>query len=187
MTTTESTLAAHVLEVTRTAFRSQKRAADKALAQVKDADMFRSPGAESNSLAVIMRHLAGNMRSRWRDFLTTDGEKPDRNRDEEFETGIELADLKARWEDGWTLLFQTLDALTPDDLQKKVTIRGEPHTVIEVVYRQLAHYGNHVGQIIYLAKLLQASEWQTLSIPKGKSADYAAKPPENMVKGGLKS
>ena len=155
-------------------FRKYKTFADKAIAQVSDENLFRCIDPESNSVALLVKHLSGNMRSRWSDFLTTDGEKPDRNRDSEFET--DEADTKeallARWEAGWRLLFAALDPLTDDDLQKTVTIRGEPHTVLQAIIRQLTHYASHVGQIVFLAKHLAGAQWQTLSIPRGKSRQF---------------
>jgi hypothetical protein len=121
-----------------------------------------------------MKHISGNMRSRWTNFLTTDGEKPDRDRDSEFEQSD--ADTReavlTRWESGWRLLFEALDPLTEDDLQKTVTIRGEPHTVLQAINRQLTHYASHVGQIVFLAKHLAGPRWQSLSIPRGKSRQF---------------
>lgn len=167
-------LGRHYLANALSELRKYKGFADKALAQVSDEDWFRRIDPESNSVALVVKHLSGNMRSRWTDFRTTDGEKPDRNRDTEFED--EDADTKealvARWEAGWRLLFAALDPLTEDDLQKTVTIRGEPHTVLEAITRQLTHYASHVGQIVFLAKHLAGSRWQTLSIPRGKSRQY---------------
>jgi hypothetical protein len=158
-------------------FRSLKRLADKAVAQVTDEELFTALDAESNSLAVIMKHLAGNMRSRWTDFLTSDGEKPDRHRDAEFviEAGETKEHLLGRWEDGWRCLFEALAPLTPEDLSRSVLIRGEPHSVVEAINRQLTHYALHVGQIIFLAKHLAAGRWQSLSIPRGRSEEFNAK------------
>lgn len=163
-------LAAHYIENALKNFRALKDLADKAVKQVDDEEFFRAPDAESNSIALIMKHLAGNMRSRWTDFLTTDGEKPDRRRDSEFvlETTDRAAMLE-RWEAGWRALFGALEALAPADLMRTVTIRHEPHTVVEAINRQLTHYGAHVGQIIFLAKLFKSADWQTLSIPRQKS------------------
>jgi uncharacterized damage-inducible protein DinB len=155
-------------------FRKYKKFAEKALAQVSDEDWLRRLDAESNSLALVMKHMSGNMRSRWTNFLTTDGEKPDRDRDSEFEQSD--ADTReavlTRWESGWRLLFEALDPLTEDDLQKTVTIRGEPHTVLQAINRQLTHYASHVGQIVFLAKHLAGPRWQSLSIPRGKSRQF---------------
>jgi len=151
-----------------------KRMAEDALRQVTDEQFFLALDPESNSIALILKHVAGNMRSRWRDFLTTDGEKPDRHRDFEFE--LEPTDTRAalmgRWDEGWSYALSTIRALRPDDLQKTVTTRGEPHTVLEAINRQVTHYAYHVGQIVYLAKHLAGPSWRTLSIPRGRSRDY---------------
>ncbi len=170
-------LAEHYLEDAVKVFRGQKKLADGAVAQVSDEEFFRAIDAESNSLALIMKHMAGNMRSRWTDFLTADGEKPDRQRDSEFvaEEGEDRRAIEARWEAGWRTLFETLDSLAGVDLMRAVTIRGEPHTVVEAVNRQLSHYGQHVGQIVFLAKHLRSSEWKTLSIARGQSEDFNKK------------
>lgn len=155
-------------------FQKYKRLADRAMAQVSDSDLFRAPDPESNSIAVILKHLAGNMRSRWTDFLTTDGEKPDRNRDAEFELSAD--DSKARvveaWEGGWKRLFDALAPLSSEDLSRTVAIRGEPHTVLQAINRQLAHYAYHVGQIVFLARHFAGAGWKSLSIPKGKSREF---------------
>jgi uncharacterized protein DUF1572 len=155
-------------------FRKYKVFAERAVAQVPEEEWFRRLDPESNSLAVVLKHLSGNMHSRWRDFLTTDGEKPDRDRDSEFEQAD--ADTKesilARWEAGWRLLFDAIGPLTDADLQKTVTIRGEPHTVLQAINRQLTHYASHVGQVVFLAKHLAGPRWETLSIPRGKSRDF---------------
>jgi hypothetical protein len=157
-------------------FRQLKSLADRALAQVRDQDLFAALDPESNSLAVLIQHLAGNMRSRWTDFLTADGEKPDRNRDAEFEVaaGTSRADLQTRWEEGWRCLFQTLTALAEEDLTLTVLIRAEPHGVIKAINRQLTHYGYHVGQIVFLAKHFASDHWRTLSVPRGKSRELNA-------------
>lgn len=154
-------------------FRSYKRLAERALEQVGDDEFFVQIDEESNSLAVMVKHIAGNQRSRWRDFLTSDGEKPDRNRDTEFELIDETREsLMAFWESGWATLFEALESLSADDLEKTVTIRGEPHTVVEAINRQLTHYPYHIGQIVFLAKHLRASEWKTLSVPRNRSAEF---------------
>jgi uncharacterized protein DUF1572 len=155
-------------------FRKYKKLADEALAQVTDADLFRSPDPESNSIAVILKHISGNMRSRWTDFLTTDGEKPDRDRDREFELdgGDSNPRVIERWEEGWKLLFAALAPLSPADLTRTVPIRGEPHTVLQALDRQLTHYAYHVGQIVYVARHYAGSRWNSLSIPKGKSREF---------------
>jgi hypothetical protein len=153
--------------------RKLKTQAEKAIAQIKPDQLFAAPDPESNSIAIIMKHMAGNMRSRWTDFLTSDGEKPDRNRDSEFETTA--TDTRERifaaWEDGWDRLFRALSSLKPDDLGKTVAIRGEPHSVLEAINRQLTHYAAHVGQIVFVAKHYAGPQWQSLSIPKGKSKE----------------
>lgn len=166
----------HWLEDARLEFRRMKRQAEKALAQVSDEEFFRALDPESNSLAVIVKHVAGNLRSRWTDFLTSDGEKPDRNRDTEFElTPTDTREaLMARWEAGWKLLADAL-ALSAADAERTVAIRGEPHTVVQAVNRQLTHYAGHVGQIVFLAKHLAGPRWQTLSVPRGQSAAFNAK------------
>lgn len=157
-------------------FRSQKALADKAMAQLKDEEFFVTLDAESNSIAVIIKHMAGNMLSRWTDFLTTDGEKPDRNRDMEFVITPQTtrAGLMARWEEGWACALRAVESLKPEDAGKIVYIRGEEHTVMKAVMRQVAHYAQHVGQIIFLAKHLRSSEWQSLSIPRNRSAEFNA-------------
>jgi Protein of unknown function (DUF1572) len=154
-------------------FSKLKAQADKALAQTTDEHFFATLDPEANSIALIMKHMSGNMRSRWADFLTTDGEKPDRNRDSEFETAVadSRASIKAQWEDGWNRAFSAIASLTPEDLAKTVRVRGEAHTVLEAINRQMTHYAAHVGQIVLLAKHYAGSEWQTLSIPRGKSKD----------------
>jgi uncharacterized protein DUF1572 len=151
-----------------------KAQADKALAQTNDDHLFTTLDPESNSIAIIMKHIAGNMRSRWTDFLTTDGEKPDRDRDREFvdEPDTTRAAILARWEDSWSLLFHSLSSLTGDDLGRTVSVRGEPHSVVQAINRQMTHYAAHVGQILLLAKHHAGRNWQTLSIPKGKSKEF---------------
>jgi hypothetical protein len=169
------TIGSEFLDQSRKVFRSQKDLADKAIAQLSDAELFWQPDPESNSVAVNMKHLAGNMVSRWTDFLTSDGEKPDRNRDSEFEIYEQDADrLRAYWERGYSVFFATLDSLSEADLLKKVAIRSEPHTVIQAIQRQLSHYGYHIGQIVALAKHINGENWKTLSIPRGKSDEYLA-------------
>ncbi|HEX8176328.1 MAG TPA: DUF1572 family protein [Pyrinomonadaceae bacterium] len=157
-------------------FRGQKALADKALAQLKDEEFFKQLDEESNSVAVIIKHMTGNMISRWTDFLTTDGEKPDRNRDMEFVMTPETSrdDLLARWEEGWSRVFSAVESLQPEDTEKIVLIRGEEHTVIKAVLRQVSHYGQHVGQIVLLAKHFKLGEWKTLSIPRNRSAEFNA-------------
>jgi hypothetical protein len=151
----------------------------KTLDQLNDEQIHWSPDAESNSIAVIMQHLYGNMLSRFTDFLTTDGEKPDRHRDTEFvEQKLSLDELKKRWNEGWDCVFVAIRPLTNDDLEKEVFIRGESHTVMEAILRQISHYGYHVGQIVYIGKQIKGSEWHTLSIPRGKSGDFVTSPPK---------
>jgi hypothetical protein len=160
-------------------FRYYKKLGDRAMAQCPDEALFATLDAESNSIAIIVKHLAGNMRSRWQDFLTTDGEKPDRNRDTEFETPpAARAELMEMWERGWKYLFDALEPLMEADLTRTVTIRTEPHSVMQAINRQVAHYAHHVGQILFLAKHLTFSKtgkWESLSVPRGKSADMNAK------------
>ena len=165
------------LECSLKEFRRLKNGAEKALAQVSDGQFFAQLDAESNSLAHIVKHIAGNLRSRWDKFLTTDGEKPDRHRDAEFEITPEdtRASLMERWENGWAILFRELEPLKSEDLLRTVLIRWEPHTVVRAVHRQLTHYGEHVGQIVFLAKHLAGAGWQTLSVPRGKSEEVNAK------------
>lgn len=157
----------------RRQFRKYKELADRAMAQVDDAAFFSTLGSDDNSIALIVKHLAGNMRSRWTDFLTTDGDKPDRHRDTEFEWEERdtRASLFERWETGWRLLFDAVGTIGSGDLDRTVTIRGEPHSVLEAVSRQLTHYAYHVGQIVFLAKHFAGARWMSLSIPKGRSQD----------------
>ena len=169
-------LAEHYLENVLGEFRGLKKLADRAAAQVSDEEFFRTIDPESNSIALIMKHLAGNMRSRWTDFLTSDGEKPDRRRDSEFLIeGEDRRAVEEKWEAGWRCLFDALEPLRGEDLMREVLIRREPHTVVEAVNRQLTHYGEHVGQIIFLAKHLKSSDWKTLSIPRGQSEAFNRK------------
>ena len=149
-------------------FTKLKALAEDAVAQVSDDELLRTIDSESNSLAVIMKHVSGNLRSRFTDFLTTDGEKPDRNRDGEFEIpGTPTRDaIMADWNRGWTILFATLETLTEDDVLLEITVRGEPATVIQALDRQMTHHAYHVGQIVFLAKHLRSAQWKNLSIPK---------------------
>ncbi len=162
------TLGTHFFRTALTEFRKLKTQADKAMAQIKDEEFFAAIDPEANSIAVIVKHMAGNMRSRWTDFLTSDGEKPDRHRDDEFEIGPETtrADVMRWWEDGWRVTFGAIEPLGQDDLMRTVLIRHEPLTVVEAIGRQLTHYAGHVGQIVLLAKHFRSSEWQSLSIPR---------------------
>ena len=165
------------LETTKEDFRKYKRLAEKALQQVKDTDLSRSIGSQDNSIAIVMCHIAGNLRSRFTDFLTTDGEKPWRKRDEEFEdAGLNRDGLMERWESGWTTLLNTLDQLAEADLQKEVRIRDKPLTVMEALTRSLSHLAYHVGQIVLLSRHFCGPQWQSLSIPKGKTEAYNRNP-----------
>jgi hypothetical protein len=155
-------------------FRAYKKLTDKAIAQVTDEELFVTLDEESNSIAVVMKHLAGNMVSRWTDFLTSDGEKPDRNRDMEFviESNTTRDDVISYWERGWKCVFDAIEPLTPADFARRVTIRGQEHTIVQAINRQLSHYSYHIGQIVFLAKHFRSSEWQSLSIPKNRSAAF---------------
>ena len=154
-------------------FRNYKKMAERAIEQVSDEEFFFLIDAEANSIALIVKHIAGNLRSRWTDFLTTDGEKPDRDRDSEFErAGDTRGSLMKFWESSWQVLFDNVEPLSSEDLSRSVSIRGEPHTVIEAINRQLTHYAYHVGQIVFLAKHLRSADWKTLSIPKKRSAEF---------------
>jgi hypothetical protein len=170
----DQSLARHYLEDSIASLRAYKKLADKALDQLNENEFFITLDEEANSIAVIMKHMAGNMFSRWTDFLTTDGEKPDRNRDSEFviepKTGKD--DVLAYWEKGWQRVFEALEPLSAEDLGRKVMIRGEEHTVIQAINRQLMHYANHIGQIIFLAKHFRSAEWKSLSIPRNKSVAF---------------
>src|SRR5579871_5755575 len=150
-------------------FRQYKSIGERAMAQVTDDQLFLELDSESNAIAIIVKHMAGNMRSRWTDFLTTDGEKPDRNRDGEFETpSAGRTELMQMWEDGWALVFRAIEPLSDDDLGRTVTIRGEPHSVMQAIQRQIGHYAGHCGQIVLLAKHFAGGHWKTLTIPKAK-------------------
>jgi uncharacterized damage-inducible protein DinB len=159
-------------------FRYYKKLAERAMAQCPDAALFTVLDAESNSIAIIVKHMSGNMRSRWRDFLTTDGEKPDRHRDTEFEEPPKTrAELMEMWERGWKYLFDALEPLTEADMTRTVTIRTEPHSVMQAINRQIAHYSHHIGQILFLAKHLTVKatgKWDSLSVPRGQSKQFAA-------------
>ena len=159
------------LDDSRKAMRAYKKLAEKALDQLTDDEYFITLDEESNSVAVVMKHMAGNMFSRWTDFLTTDGEKPNRNRDYEFiiERDTTKEDVRDYWERGWQCVFDALDPLQIEDLEKRVFIRGEEHTVIQAINRQLMHYAYHVGQIVFLAKHFRATGWSSLSIPRNRS------------------
>lgn len=164
--------------------RQMQALAEGAMAQVSDEQFFAAPAPDDNSIAVIVKHVAGNMASRWTDFLTSDGEKPTRDRDAEFELGP--ADTRAQllqaWARGWALLYAALTPLVEADLARTVTVRGEPLTVLQAINRQLTHYPYHVGQIVYVAKHHRGPAWRTLSIPKGRSAEFNRNPPPYIPK-----
>lgn len=157
-------------------FHLYKRLAERALEQIPDEALFVTLDPESNSIAIIVKHMAGNMRSRWTDFLTTDGEKPNRNRDSEFEAPpATRAELMVTWEAGWRRVFEALEPLGDADLARTVLIRAEPHSVMQAINRQIAHYSYHVGQIVYLAKHLGSANWKSLTVPRHKSVDFNRK------------
>jgi hypothetical protein len=166
----------HYLDEAFRQFRGYKRMAEGAIEQLKDEDLLVTIDAESNSVAILMKHIAGNLRSRFTDFLHSDGEKADRHRDTEFEMAASTsrAELMQGWEQSWEILFSTIKNLSPEDLDRTVTIRAEPHTVLQALNRALAHYASHVGQMIFLAKHLRSAEWKTLSVPRGKSEEINA-------------
>lgn len=154
-------------------FRYYKKLAERAMEQVDDSHLFTVLDVEANSIAIVVKHMAGNMRSRWSDFLTSDGEKPDRHRDTEFENPPETrADLMQVWEEGWTCVFQALEPLSEEDLARTVTIRGEAHSVMQAINRQIAHYSYHVGQIVLLSKHLGCDRWNSLTVPRSRSAEF---------------
>ena len=156
--------------------KNYKKLADKGIAQIKDEEFFVTLDEEANSVAVIMKHMAGNMFSRWTDFLTTDGEKPDRNRDMEFviESNTTKQDVLDYWERGWARVFEALEPLKLEDFEKTVMIRGEEHTIVMAINRQLMHYSYHIGQIVFLAKHFRSTQWNSLTIPRNKSAQFNA-------------
>lgn len=168
--------AAAYYEEARRAFRGYKRMSEGAFAQINDVQFFYTPDTESLSMALIVKHVAGNLRSRWTDFLTSDGEKPDRDRDQEFVLEVEdtRADLMKRWEESFATVFNSIGTLQPEHISHKVYIRGDEHTVLQAINRSLAHTAYHVGQITYLGKHILQAEWKTLSVPKGKSAEFNA-------------
>jgi hypothetical protein len=182
-------LATHYLEEIKRQLRGNKRMGEAAMAQLEDDQFFLTIDPESNSIAALVKHIAGNARSRFTDFLTSDGEKPDRFRDQEFEIWAKTTrqEVMHWWEQAWSHLFSTVDSLKPEDVQRTVTIRQEPHTVMQALNRALAHYAQHIGQIVFLAKHLRTSQWQTLSIPRGKSEDYKTVRPNAHNRGADKS
>ncbi len=157
-------------------FRGYKRLAERAMEQVTDEQLFAVLDPEANSIAIIVKHMAGNMRSRWTDFLTTDGEKPDRDRDQEFiDPAATRGELMALWDEGWDRVYRALGPLTDADLGRTVTIRGEAHSVMQAINRQVAHYALHIGQIVLLAKHFGCDHWQSLSVPRNQSAEFNRK------------
>ncbi|MGE0883927.1 MAG: DUF1572 family protein [Blastocatellales bacterium] len=167
-------IARHILENAIFDFRSLKKLGERAMEQLDRDQFFATLDAESNSIAVIVKHLAGNMRSRWVDFMTSDGEKPDRNRDQEFivDENTTREEVMQWWEQGWQYVFDAVEALQPEDVMRTVMIRQEAHTVAQAISRQTAHYATHVGQIVFLAKHLKSAEWKTLSVPRGQSEQF---------------
>jgi len=164
------------IEDSLTLFAYYKKLAERAMEQVSDEHLFTALDDEGNSIAIIVKHMAGNMRSRWTGFLTTDGEKPDRNRDSEFEGAYATRkEMIEAWEDGWARLLGTLQGLSEADLARTITIRGERHSVMQAINRQMAHYPHHVGQIVLLAKHFAHSNWQSLSVPRRQSGDFNRK------------
>ena len=162
---------AFLIDALRT-FRGYKKRTEAAFAQLRPEDWFQLIDPEANSIAIIVKHMAGNMRSRWTDFLASDGEKPNRDRDSEFvlDSSPSPEQVREWWEQGWRLVFAAVEPLKADDLTRTITIRGQEHTVLEAINRQITHYAEHIGQIILLAKHFRGSEWKSLSIPKGQSA-----------------
>jgi hypothetical protein len=173
-------LASHYLDEAHRQMRGYKRLAEGAMAQLKDHELFLTLDPESNSIAILVKHMAGNMRSRFTNFLTTDGEKPDRHRDQEFEltSATTRADLTKWWEEGWGRVFAAIEALKPEDVMRTVTVRGQPHTVLQAINRQIAHYAQHTGQIVFIAKHIRSGKWKTLSIPRGKSEQFKTVAPK---------
>jgi uncharacterized protein DUF1572 len=170
----ETTLGTAYLRAALRGYRMYKELGERAIAQVgSDRDLHRQIDPDSNSIAIIVKHIAGNLRSRFRDFLTTDGEKPDRNRDAEFEIEgpVSREDVLRWWNDGWAVALQTIESLTPGDLERTIRIRGEELLVVEALNRSVTHTAYHVGQIVYVARHLASPDWKSLSIPKGRSAD----------------
>ena len=164
---------AYLSEAVR-ALRAYKKLAEGALAQISDEEFFRMPDPESLSCALLVKHIAGNLRSRFTDFLTSDGEKPDRHRDQEFEdaAGATRAQLRRSWEENWTTLFRSLETLRPEDLERTVAIRGEPYSVLKAINVASLHYAYHIGQIVYVAKHLRGPAWKSLSVPKPGQERY---------------
>jgi hypothetical protein len=167
------TFSTSYIEDSTALFRFYKKMAESAIEQVSDEQLSKTLDEEMNSIAIIVKHMAGNMRSRWTDFLTSDGEKPDRNRDIEFAAPpATRAELMNIWNEGWDRLFHALEPLSDADMERKITIRGELHSVMQAINRQIAHYAYHCGQIIFLAKHFKSSDWKSLSVPRNKSAEF---------------
>lgn len=164
------------LEDSISLFRYYKQLAERAMEQLSDEQLFAALDEEMNSVAIIAKHMTGNMRSRWTDFLSSDGEKPNRNRDGEFvEPPRTRAELMKMWNQGWDWVFAALEPLSDADLESKVTIRGEPHSVMQAINRQIAHYAHHVGQIVFLAKHFKGRDWKSLSVPRNRSGEFNSK------------
>ena len=156
-------------------YRKHKKMCERAAAQVGDGDFFGSYGNNPQSIAILIKHLGGNLRSRWQDFLTTDGEKPDRDRESEFSVeGETRASVEEKWQEGWRITLESLESLGPEDLERTITIRGQPHTVVQAIQRSLSHLAYHTGQIVQLARHFAGDAWQTLSIAPGKSEEHNA-------------
>lgn len=172
----DQSLAQHYLDDALHTFRDQKKLAERAFGQITDADFFAALDDESNSIAINVKHMAGNMISRWTEFLTTDGEKPERDRDIEFVMmpGTTKGEMLAYWDKGWKCVFAAVEPLSPEDLMRTVRIRGQDHTVVQAINRQLSHYAYHIGQIVFLAKHFKAGDWQSLSVPRNRSAEFNA-------------
>jgi len=172
------------LDSAKKRFAYYKLLAEQTIDQLNDDDLFWQYNEDSNSIAIIVQHLAGNMLSRWTDFLTSDGEKPGRDRDEEFESHIkDRQELLTTWNKGWACLFDALDSIKEDDWDKKIYIRNEPHSVVDAINRQLSHYPYHVGQIVFIGKMIAGPKWNSLSIPKGQSGAFNS---EKFGKQGIK-
>jgi uncharacterized damage-inducible protein DinB len=171
-----SDIGANYLDEVSRGLRGHKRLADDAIAQLTDEQFFALPGADSNSVAIVVKHIAGNLRSRFTDFLTSDGEKPDRNRDQEFlmHDGASREEILRSWEQHWKLTLDTIASLKPHDLDRNITIRNQPHTVLQALNRAMLHMAYHTGQIVFLAKHWRGAEWKSLSIPKGRSEQVNA-------------
>src|SRR5579871_1882674 len=167
-------MGANLITAARNEFARYQQYAERAFAQVDDREFFMASDSEANSIAVLAKHIGGNLRSRWTDFLISDGEKPDRHRDSEFEINERTArqDIVRVWDQGWRAVLETLDGLREEDLSRTILIRSEPHTVPDAILRSLAHTASHVGQIVLLAKQFRAADWKTLTIPRGRSEEF---------------